>query len=64
MTNIKLWHEAAGAAITLRRGDHAPLDAAQNGPKAIRARLRYGLTVDNVWIEAPPTTTMPDASGR
>lgn len=51
MTNIALWHEAARAAIALRYRDDALLDAALDGPRAIRAILRYGITVDNVWIE-------------
>jgi hypothetical protein len=51
MTNIALWHEAARAAIALRYNDNALLEAAQSGPKAIRAILRYGITVDNVWVE-------------
>ena len=51
MTNIALWHESARAAIALRYNDNSLLEAAQNGPKAIRAILRYGITVDNVWIE-------------
>jgi oligo-alginate lyase len=51
MTNIALWHEAARAAIAIRYNDTALLEAAQNGPKAIRAILKYGVTVDNVWIE-------------
>jgi hypothetical protein len=51
MTNIALWHESARAAIALRYNDNALLEAAQDGPKAIRAILRYGITVDNVWIE-------------
>lgn len=51
MTNIALWHESARAAIALRYKDSALLEAALNGPKAIRAVLRYGVTVDNVWVE-------------
>lgn len=51
MTNISLWHEAARAAIAIRYNDSALLDAALNGPKAIRALLKYGVTVDNVWVE-------------
>lgn len=51
MTNIALWHEAARAAIALRYKDGSLLAAALEGPKAIRAILRYGITVDNVWIE-------------
>lgn len=51
MTNIALWHEAARAAIALRYNDNALLEEAQSGAKAIRAILRYGITVDNVWVE-------------
>ncbi|MGQ3051431.1 MAG: heparinase II/III domain-containing protein [Roseateles sp.] len=51
MTNIALWHEAARAAIALRYKDSTLLEAALIGPKAVRAILRYGVTVDNVWVE-------------